>query len=377
MDCAEDTETTAKELPAPPAAEEQEAGSPAVAAEKKSTESTAPAEKNGADVEMEDLTLEDPSPSEKEVPSEEPKDLCEKPEEPKDEGKEKTAGEAVVSIDLASSPVPAPLDEAAPKPDPAEDSDSSVELIDSPVKSSSPNGVVDDQAQPDDVDGAAPVDSKPASKEDVETDNKEAEELADSSIELISSPTPDASPTKEEGEGAKEQDVQIPETASESRKTEAEGEIMDVDQEETAKSPADTSEEKVKTADESIKASDSPEKEKSETSADKVNTPMETEGDTNEVALEVQLEKAAEPKAPEDDDNLPADGDTFYGKDCVNCNCKRLHKQYVLANMAILNFYNVIRKGYNQQFVCMDCYDTTMDLYEVKQVPPGLRNLLI
>lgn len=221
------------------------------------------------------------------------------------------------------------------------------------------------------------MDSKPASKEDVETDNKEAEELADSSIELISSPTPDASPTKEEGEGAKEQDVQIPETASESRKTEAEGEIMDVDQEETAKSPADTSEEKVKTADESIKASDSPEKEKSETSADKVNTPMETEGDTNEVALEVQLEKAAEPKAPEDDDNLPADGDTFYGKDCVNCNCKRLHKQYVLANMAILNFYNVIRKGYNQQFVCMDCYDTTMDLYEVKQVPPGLRNLLI
>ncbi|XP_017022407.1 histone-lysine N-methyltransferase eggless isoform X2 [Drosophila kikkawai] len=421
MDCAEDTETTSKEVPAPPAAEEQEAGSLELPAEEKSAESPVPVEKEEADIEMEDLTLDDTDPSNKDLPSEEsrevqseepknlpseelkempteepekdtteesekdtteepmkdstvepqkvsneepkkvsteePKEVCNKSEEPKEEEKE------VINIDLASSPVPAPLDEAAPKPDPAEDTDSSVELIDSPVKSASSNEVAEEQVQPDGVDGAPAVEARPDSEEPVETDSKEADEQADSSIELISSPTPDASPAKKEGEGAKESNKQEQETASE------EG-IMEVDQEDALKTPADKSKEKENSSEEPTKdGNDSLEKEKPELTADKLDTPMETEeapviADGNEVALEVELEKATEQKAPENDEPLPADGDIFYGKDCINYNCERLHKQFVLANMAFLNFYNVTQKGYRQQFVCMECYDAAMDVYE-------------
>jgi len=64
--------------------------------------------------------------------------------------------------------------------------------------------------------------------------------------------------------------------------------------------------------------------------------------------------------------SAPSDGDIFYGKDCVNCNCQKLHKQFVLTSMGTLNFYKVQRKRSKQQFLCMGCHDTAMDLYEVK-----------
>jgi len=82
----------------------------------------------------------------------------------------------------------------------------------------------------------------------------------------------------------------------------------------------------------------------------------------------VELEKATAPKAPEEEllNELPSDGDIFYGKDCVNCNCQKLHKQFVLTSMGTLNFYKVQRKRSKQQFLCMGCHDTAMDLYEVK-----------
>ncbi|XP_020815410.1 histone-lysine N-methyltransferase eggless isoform X2 [Drosophila serrata] len=397
MDCVEDTETAPKEDPTPPDAEEQYAGSLEAPAEKKSIESSVPMEKE--EVEMEDLTLKDIDPSESELPSEnpktlqreetnnepseelreptkkprkvptkDPKEVCDKPEDPQREGKEKTGDEVVISSDLASSPVPARLDKAAPKSDPAEDSDSSVELIDSPAKSPSPNEVAKDQAKPDGVDGAAVVDAPQDPKAPADPESKKVEEEADSSIELISSPTPEASPGKE-GEGTKAPGDQEQQTASESRESKAEDEIMEVDQEETFKIQADKSEMKTISKEPVKESNDFPEGDKFELSANKIEEPMETEGapidaDGNEVALKVQLEKATEQMAPENDDPLPADGDIFYGKDCINYNCEKLHKQYVLASMALLNFYNVTQKGYRQQFVCMECYDTAMDVYE-------------
>ncbi|KAH8285438.1 hypothetical protein KR054_009192, partial [Drosophila jambulina] len=246
----------------------------------------------------------------------------------------------------------------------AEDSDSSVELIDSPVKSP-PNGG-EDPTQPDGVDAASGVEAAPEPKAPAGTDSKEAEEQADSSIELISSPTPEASPAKEREE-TKEPSDQEQETASESRESKAVEEIMDVDKEEIVKTQAHETEEQEKISEESIKdSSERPEVEKSQPTAD---TPMDTDeapstANENEVALEVQLEKATEQQGPENDDPLPADGDIFYGKDCINYNCERQHKQYVLANTALLNFYNVPQKGYRQQFICMDCYDSAMDVYE-------------
>ncbi|KAH8253248.1 hypothetical protein KR032_004503, partial [Drosophila birchii] len=250
----------------------------------------------------------------------------------------------------------------------AEDSDSSVELIDSPVKSPSPNEVAEDQAQADGVDGLAAVDATPEPKAPAETDSKEAEEQADSSIELISSPTPEASPAKEEGEETKEPGDQKQETASEIRKSNADEEIMEVDQEEAVE--IEESEVKEKISEEAIKdGNECSAEEKSEPSADKTDTPMETEeapvnAGENKVALEVQLEKATEQKAPEIEDPLPGDGEIFYGKDCINYNCEKQHKQYVLANMALLSFYNATQKGNRQYFVCMECYDTAMDVYE-------------
>ncbi|KAH8391005.1 hypothetical protein KR215_003386, partial [Drosophila sulfurigaster] len=61
---------------------------------------------------------------------------------------------------------------------------------------------------------------------------------------------------------------------------------------------------------------------------------------------------------------LPEDNEIYYKKDCLNCNCQKMHKQYVLASLAALNYYRVPRKAHKRQYICMSCYDTAMDVYE-------------
>ncbi|XP_052839483.1 histone-lysine N-methyltransferase eggless [Drosophila gunungcola] len=359
MDCAESTENPAEEAQETPAKLEQEAGSPTVA-EKHSACSTVAEkkeEKAAEDVEMQDLTLEDPAPSSplgatavtSEKPKEEGKEAGvenkEVEEQPKDdEGKES------ITIDIPSSPVPVAepenADEATDKPPLEVDSDSSVELIESPgpVKSPASHDTAEDQEKSDN-------NEKPS-----ETEAKEAEDLADSSIELISSPTSESSPEKEVEN--KEQDEQKDQLESDDHKEQTNLPIMDVDEGESSKPSADKTEEMVC-------------EEKPQESADQsMHTPMEIEvqpsADKKDDILEVELEKPTVAKESEDEQlsELPSDGDIFYGKDCINCNCKRLHKQYVLTNMATLNFYKVARKSSKQQFLCMGCHDTAMDLYE-------------
>ncbi|KAI8040133.1 hypothetical protein M5D96_007563 [Drosophila gunungcola] len=280
-----------------PAKLEQEAGSPTVA-EKHSACSTVAEkkeEKAAEDVEMQDLTLEDPAPSSPlgatAVTS----------EKPKEEGKE--AGVENKEVD----------------------SDSSVELIESPgpVKSPASHDTAEDQEKSDN-------NEKPS-----ETEAKEAEDLADSSIELISSPTSESSPEKEVEN--KEQDEQ--------------------------KDQLD------------------------------MHTPMEIEvqpsADKKDDILEVELEKPTVAKESEDEQlsELPSDGDIFYGKDCINCNCKRLHKQYVLTNMATLNFYKdyaghlvakqpLLLKEFDQDhadFVALDSSDEE----EEEKPPDAIKSVLL
>ncbi|XP_017010384.2 histone-lysine N-methyltransferase eggless [Drosophila takahashii] len=337
MDCAKSSEGKVEEVQDTPVEEGKPAGSPA--AEAKRLASPVPdelAEKAADDVDMQDLTLEDPVPA--------PSDAMEATESTGEERKEEESGdskeveEPKECIDIPSSPVPeedlGDTEITADKPPLEVDSDSSVELIESPAKSPSSNESAADVPKSDEVDAA------------MEPKAKGAEELADSSIELISSPTSESSPEKD-GE-SKEKEAEKEEEAEKEQKEEHQEEdwpktderSMEVDQEVTLKPTADQSEDGAE--DPSV-------------------TPMEI--DKKDDILEVELEKTTEaPKTTEDE--LPSDGDIFYGKDCVNCNCKRLHKQFVLTSMGTLNFYKVVRKTSRQQFLCMGCHDTAMDLYE-------------
>ncbi|EDW60056.2 LOW QUALITY PROTEIN: uncharacterized protein Dvir_GJ21082 [Drosophila virilis] len=58
------------------------------------------------------------------------------------------------------------------------------------------------------------------------------------------------------------------------------------------------------------------------------------------------------------------DNEIYYKKDCLNCNCEKMHKQYVRASLAALNYYKVPRKAHKRQYICLGCYDTAMDMYE-------------
>ncbi|KAH8370976.1 hypothetical protein KR093_005843, partial [Drosophila rubida] len=66
----------------------------------------------------------------------------------------------------------------------------------------------------------------------------------------------------------------------------------------------------------------------------------------------------------EDVSRFVQDNEIYYKKDCLNCNCQKTHKQYVLASLAALNYYKVPRKAHKRQYICMSCYDTAMDVYE-------------
>ncbi|EDX08614.1 GD24919 [Drosophila simulans] len=211
----------------------------------------------------------------------------------------------------------------------AVDSDSSVELIESPVKSSSANESEEDPPKPDAVNEAAAVEAK------------KTKEMNDSSI---SSPTSESSPEKDEWTNKKGQ---------QRNEQEASGMEVDQDVEESINRPAEDKIEKTLKDHKRISSTEIEEHSKY---------------DKKDDVLEVELEKGTAPKAAEDAklNSLSSDGDVFYDKECVNCNCTKLHKQYVLANMATLNFYQVLRKSSKQQFLCMGCHDTAMDLYEVK-----------
>ncbi|KAH8283494.1 hypothetical protein KR018_004143, partial [Drosophila ironensis] len=80
--------------------------------------------------------------------------------------------------------------------------------------------------------------------------------------------------------------------------------------------------------------------------------------------LDVELKK----KAIDVEEGVKLEGrpdqKIFYGKDCANCICKRRNKQFALATRAILNFYEAPRRVSKEQFVCLECYDAALDMYE-------------
>ncbi|EDW49256.1 GM11793 [Drosophila sechellia] len=325
IDCLESSGSTVEDVQETPASREKSYGLP-LRKKEYSLESLRVSlekgEKAAKDVEMEDLTQSEAitgnGSTMKQRPyggkaSDEPGKLADESEDRKGENTKAR------SIAIEGSPVLV-----------AVDSDSSVELIESPVKSSPANESEEDPSKPDAVNEATAVEAK------------EPKEMTDSSI---SSPTSESSPEKDECINKKGQ---------QRNEQEAPGMEVDQDVEESINRPAE--EDKIEKTLKDHKRISSTEIEEYKND------------DKKDDVLEVELEKGTAPKATEDEklNALSSDGDVFYDKECVNCNCTKLHKQYVLANMATLNFYQVLRKSSKQQFLCMGCHDTAMDLYEVK-----------
>lgn len=280
------------------------------------------------------------------------------------------------------------------------DLDSSIEVIDSP--------------------GESAVSSKDTSQED----NLRKRVDSDSSVELISSPGKDTnaessakdSPTentesiseikadgKDELESEKDD---VPLGLESNQKDDVAGEItdeskdpeisIDTDQgkqesnsEATASTSAqsetdtDTKEEEKPTPSEKLDES------KTLTESEQKDESMETEETANECKeenielAELKNEEANINEKEENLDELDEDNEIYYKKDCINCNCKKLHTQYVRASVAALNYYKVSRKARKRQYICLDCYDAAMNVYEVSEalVNPTLtdanRNVIV
>lgn len=281
------------------------------------------------------------------------------------------------------------------------DLDSSIEVIDSP--------------------GESAVSSKDTSQED----NVRKRVDSDSSVELISSPGKDTnaessakdSPTenteniseikadgKEELESEKDD---VPLGLESNQKDDVPGEItdeskdpeisIDTDQGKqesnseataspSAQSETDTKEEEKPAPSEKLDES------KTLTESEQKYESMETEETANECKkedielAELKNEEALEANINEKEENLDEldeDNEIYYKKDCINCNCKKLHTQYVRASVAALNYYKVSRKARKRQYICLDCYDAAMDVYEVSEalVNPTLtdanRNVIV
>ncbi|XP_055385314.1 histone-lysine N-methyltransferase eggless [Condylostylus longicornis] len=55
---------------------------------------------------------------------------------------------------------------------------------------------------------------------------------------------------------------------------------------------------------------------------------------------------------------------TFYNKECVNYECKKVCQLYYLAPIFVLHFYKVTIKPNLQQYVCDECYEAVVNKYE-------------
>ncbi|XP_034652801.1 histone-lysine N-methyltransferase eggless [Drosophila subobscura] len=312
--------------------------------------------KMDVDTEMKDLTIDIPKSSK----------ALEKDPEALEEAKDL---EADSSFELLSSPTPA--EALAPRTESA----NSVELLESPLKSPSSNDVNEEELLPlEEDEEQKPGATKKSELKESETDSKESKEsdaLADSSIELISSPTSDDSL-------AKEKEVVPPETASkpdDSIKMDddtAMAEDVPVASPKAAQEAKDNQKSSEATTqlespvDSKVNGVPVEPKVKPKDNVDSMEID-ESPSDAPKEALAVVLEIGNPPKKDEEEEpkgDFAWDGVISYNKDCINCNCKRRHKQYVLACVAILNFYKAPRKLHKTQYICMGCYDTAVDTYE-------------
>ncbi|KAH8413877.1 hypothetical protein KR222_011270, partial [Zaprionus bogoriensis] len=219
----------------------------------------------------------------------------------------------------------------------AADSDSSIELISSPEKETSTEASNRD----------APTEKADTGTEsEVDTERTQQEDKAEATEE-----DKEVAMTPNDAEEAKEEKTM--EDAEVSASAAVATQAVDCTQREEEKPVEET------TPVEELPAKSPTRPEPMETEEDLPNTGCKEE----DIELE-ELKMEAASDAKECAELEEQDSEIYYKKDCLNCNCKKLHAQYVRASLAALNYYKVPRKQHKVQYICLGCYDSAMDVYE-------------
>lgn len=294
------------------------------------------------------------------------------------------------SIELISSPISEQL-EAADKiiKGSTDESDAVKECVGSLMESTDAP-----KSTEDDLDSSIELIESPVLKELSETDNiKDSNCDSNSSIELISSPrntegsneeetgsktddkkSVNSNPDKNDKDTEECEDTQIVAEHITQSKTNTEDATIVGAKLDSAMPTKSTTVEEDPIAPQSMTEAKEPQQldESSKAQQESIqDEPMETEPSQEvESSCLVKLyEEDYKETKPEGDSkesvDYEEDNEIYYKKDCLNCNCEKLHKQYVRASLAALNYYKVPRKAHKRQYICMGCYDTAMDMYEV------------
>lgn len=229
------------------------------------------------------------------------------------------------------------------------DSDSSVELISSPGKDTNAESSVKD----------SPTENTEGKSEIKEDEKEGLESEKEDGLEPI---------TNDDVAGGITEESKDPEISIDTEQAKHEPNI-----EETASTSAQSETDTETKEEEKPTPSEKLDESKTLTESEQKDESMEAEDTTNECKEEntkLKKEEALEAIISENEehvDELGEDNEIYYKKDCINCNCKKLHTQYVCASVAVLNYYKVSRKARKRQYICLDCYDAAMDVYEVSK----------
>ncbi|XP_017866387.1 PREDICTED: histone-lysine N-methyltransferase eggless [Drosophila arizonae] len=293
------------------------------------------------------------------------------------------------SIELISSPISEQLEGADKNTKGSTDESDAVKECVGPLIDSTDAP----KSTEDDLDSSIELIESPALKEPSETDNiKDSKSDSDSSIELISSPrntegnneeeTDSKTDDKESANSNPDIDSKDKEESEDKRiitehitesKTNTEDATIVGAKFDSAMPTKSTTVEKEPIAPQLMTVAEEPQQADESSNAQKESLqdePMKTEPSQEvESSILVKLhEEDYKETKPEGDSkesvDYEEDNEIYYKKDCINCNCEKLHKQYVRASLAALNYYKVPRKAHKRQYICMGCYDTAMDMYE-------------
>ncbi|XP_054737558.1 histone-lysine N-methyltransferase eggless isoform X1 [Anastrepha obliqua] len=123
--------------------------------------------------------------------------------------------------------------------------------------------------------------------------------------------------------------------------------------------------------------------ETSPTVAENISDRIVPEERANETKEDTQMEDASTEKLelltetamqPENEKQTISDADEsalkdtsdeiFYNQECINHDCPHNHKQFFLAPQFALSHFKVKKRRTQKQYVCTECYDSALDVYE-------------
>ncbi|XP_075165792.1 SET domain bifurcated histone lysine methyltransferase eggless [Haematobia irritans] len=64
-----------------------------------------------------------------------------------------------------------------------------------------------------------------------------------------------------------------------------------------------------------------------------------------------------------EDENDTTD-EVFYNKECINYECPHKHKQFLKVPQFAFSYFKVNKKKFKVQYICAECYDKALDMYE-------------